>query len=311
MPTALAVPAVLRDCPFTLAFALSHGVPRSVLRGKRFRRLFRNVYVCADLPLTLVIWLQAALLVLPKDAVVSHVSALWLYGIEIGKPSPFEFSTNLPLVTKLANVRLHRRQARIAVCIRDQLPVTRPERTIVDCANRLTFVQFVQAADWMLANGATALGDLMEYANSRHLSGVVRSRRLLLYVRDGVESPMESLVRLLIVFARLPEPECNPDIVDEQGNFLARGGMVYFRYKVLVEYDGWQHERDGRQRQRDRERREVLEANGWRVIVITSEDLKRKQLIPWRVYEALKDRGYEGCPPKMNVMWSTWFASEF
>lgn len=186
MPSALPVPALLRDRPFTLAFAQLHGVSRAVLRGKRFRRLFRNVYVCADLPLTLVIWLRAALLVLPKDAVVSHISALWLYGVEIGKPFPFEFSTNLPLVTKLADVRLHRRQGRIAARECEQLPVTGPDRTIVDCATRLTLVQFVQAADWMVHSGATTIAGLMDYAQSRHLSGVVRARRALLLVREGV-----------------------------------------------------------------------------------------------------------------------------
>ncbi|MDQ3156045.1 MAG: DUF559 domain-containing protein [Actinomycetota bacterium] len=308
MPRPLQIPSSLASKPFTSGMAEAAGLPRTALRGKRFRRLFRDVYVHADLDLNLVGWLRAALLVLPKDAVVSHVTALWLYGVEIGSPSPFEFSTNSGLVTKLANIRLHRRQGRIAVHERGRLPVTGPDRTIVDCATRLSFVQFVQAADWLISTGATTVADLMEYADSRHLSGVLRARRALLFVRERVDSPMETLVRLMLVFARLPEPECNPDIVDAHGNFIARGDMVYFGYKVLVEYDGWQHERDARQRQRDRERREALEANGWRVIVITSEDLKRKHLIPRRVFEALADRGYEGQPPKMNAMWSKWFA---
>jgi len=297
------------SAPFTPGMAEAAGLSRTALRGKRFRRLFRNVYVVADVDVSLVLWCRAARLVLPKDAVVSHISALWLYGVEIGNPSPLEFSTNLPLVTKLANIRLHRRQGRIAAYERGPLPVTGPDRTIVDCATRLSFVQFVQAADWLISTGATTLADLMDFAESRHLSGVVRARRALLYVRERVESPMETLVRLMLVFARLPEPECNRDIVDARGNFIGRGDMVYFRYKVLVEYDGWHHERDARQRQRDRERREVLEANGWRVIVITSEDLKRRHLIPGRVYDALADRGYEGQPPKMNIMWSKWFAA--
>jgi len=187
------------------------------------------------------------------------------------------------------------------------LPVTGPDRTVVDCATRLTLVQFIQAADWLIYSGVTTLSELTDYASTRHLSGVARARRALLYARESVESPMETLVRLMLVFARLREPECNPDIVDSQGNFLARGDLVYFRFKVLVEYDGWHHERDAKQRQRDRERREVLEANGWRVIIVTSEDLKNSRLIPWRVFEALKDRGYEGQPPRMNVMWSQWF----
>ncbi len=288
--------------------AIVAGLPPTALRSKRFRRLFRGVYICADVQLTLIVWLQAALLVLPKDAIVSHLSALRLYGVEIGLLRDFEFSTNQSLVTKHRRIRLHRRLGRLHPYVRGGLPVTGPDRTLVDCATRLSFVEFVQAADWLIRAGETTIASLMDYARDRHVHGVVRARRWLLFVREGVESPMETLVRLMLVFARLPEPECNRNIVDSAGNFLARGDMVYFRFKVLVEYDGWQHERDARQRQRDRERRELLEADGWRVIVVTSEDLKHSQAIPWRVYEALKARGYERRPPLMNTMWTRWFA---
>lgn len=308
MPPPHAIPPVLRTGPFTSEMAVSAGLPKVSLKGKRFRRLFRNVYVCADLELDLILWLHAALLILPVDAVVSHVSALWVYGIELGSSRPFEFSTNLPLVTKLRNIRLHRRQGRLTAYKMRELPITGPERTLVDCGTCLTFVQLVQAADWLIQSGFATLESLTDYALQRHLNGVTRVRRALLFAREGVESPLETLVRLMLVFARLPEPQCNRDITDAAGKFLARGDMVYFRYKVLVEYDGWQHERDAKQRQRDRERREVLEACGWRVIVVTSEDLKHKQAIPWRVYEALNDRGYEGRPPHMNAMWTQWFS---
>lgn len=308
MPRPLAIPDVLQGQPFTSGMAQAAGLSPSALKGRRFRRLFRNAYVCSDQPVTLKTWLRAALLVLPTDAVVSHVSALWLLGVEIGNPYPIEFSTNSSMVTKLPGIRLHRRLGLLAPYRRSGLPVTGPDRTLVDCALRLSFVEFVQAADWMIDAGLTSISELMEYAKSRHLSGVVRARRWLVFVREGSESPMETLVRLMLVFARLPEPECNRNIVDEQGRVLARGDLIYFKFKVLVEYDGWHHERDARQRQRDRERRELLESHGWRVIVITSEDLKRGRQIPWRTYEALKARGYEGRKPDMNIVWDRWFA---
>lgn len=308
MTRSLDIPVELMRGPFTAEMAQAAGLPPTALRGKRFGRLFRNVYVWIGLPLTLVSWLRGALLVLPKDTIVSHLSALWIYGVEIGRPTEFEFSTNLPLVSKLRRVRLHRRLARLTQYERNGLPVTGPDRTLIDCATRLTFLQFVQAADWMIHLGETTTENLLEFATTRHLSGVVRARRWSLFVREGVESPTETLVRLMLVFARLLEPECNRNISDSRGNWLARGDMIYFRFKVLVEYDGWQHERDARQRQRDRERRELLEAEGWRVIVVTSADLKRPHQIPWRVYEALKARGYDGRPPHMNAMWTHWFA---
>jgi very-short-patch-repair endonuclease len=68
--------------------------------------------------------------------------------------------------------------------------------------------------------------------------------------------------------------------------------MPYLRYKVLVEYDGWQHERDGRQRQRDRVRLEELAAAGWTVIVVTSRDLAFPADVASRVRRALIARGW-------------------
>lgn len=300
--------SLLGDEPFTIDEALAVGVTVAMLRGWRFRRLFRGVYVLASVELTQSVWLAAALKALPSDAVVSHVSALWLYGVEIGSPWPLHLSTNTTAVTKLARVRLHRRRGRLTPHEVVGLPATGPDRAFVDAATCLGFVQLVQAGDWLLHAKATDLCTLTEYAHERHLDGVIRARRVLAFVRDGVESPRETTVRLMIIFARLPEPACNLNILDSYDRFIARGDMVYVRWKVVVEYDGWGHERSAKQRQRDRERREHLEAEGWRVIVITSEDLKNAREIVRRVYAALRDRGYEGAPPHTNVMWTKWFA---
>jgi very-short-patch-repair endonuclease len=68
----------------------------------------------------------------------------------------------------------------------------------------------------------------------------------------------------------------------------------------MVEHDGWVHERDARQRQRDHLRRERLEAEGWRVIVITVADFANERAIAWRVYDALRQRGYRGLRPRFG-----------
>lgn len=309
MPKKTPVPNELRSGPFTSAVALAHGVTPDMLSGPNFTRLFRDVYVVTGTTLTIWTWLAGALLVLPIDAAVSHVTALWVYGVEIGTPWPLHFSTNTSLVSKHLRLALHRRRGRLNSHFYRGLPVLGPDRTFVDASTQLTFVQLVQAAEMLLNLKRTCLDNLWEFALSRHLDGVCRARRVLRYVRENVESPMETLVRLMIVFARLPEPEPNPDILDANGDFVARGDLVYFQWKVLVEYDGWQYERSAKQRQRDRERREILEGMGWRVIVITSEDLNSKREVVHRVHRAIKDRGYEGRPPVFNDSWERWFAS--
>ncbi|MEO6473447.1 MAG: DUF559 domain-containing protein [Aeromicrobium sp.] len=308
MPRLNAIPEALSDRPFTSQQAIGAGVTPRMLQRTRFRRLFPNVYVVAGTELTLVVWLRAALLILPADSAVSHLTALRLYGFVCRAQTPLHFSTNSGLCTRLPEVVTHRRRGRLSPRVIEYLPVLGPDRTIVDCATILNFVELVQAAEHLINKHFTTLETLWSYARVRHLDGVRRTRRILVHVRERVESPMETFVRLMIVFARLPEPECNRNILDGRGHFLARGDMIYFRFKVLVEYDGWEHERNGKQRQKDRSRRETLEAEGWRVIVVTSQDLRSARLVPWRVFNALSDRGYQGTPPQMNAMWVKWFA---
>jgi len=258
--------------------------------------------------MTLTMWLRGALLVLPADAVVSHLTALRLYGLEMGS-GPLELSTTTGLRSRLRGVRLHRRLGRLSPREIKGLPVTGPDRTLVDCGTRLGIVSLVQAADHLVHTGATTLDALHRYCLDRHLHGVQRCRRALGLACEGAESPRETFVRLMLVFARLPHPICNPEVQDAHGRFVARVDMLYAVYRVVVEYDGWQHERDARQRQRDRERRELLEGLGYRLIVVTDEDLRRSpEDVPRRVHAALRDRGYAGPAPVMSVQWSRWFA---
>lgn len=307
MPAPSSVSATFVSEPFTVAQAATLGIDRKVLRGLRFRRLFRGVYIAADVALTLRLWLKAALLVLPKDAVVSHVSAARLWGFDVRGRDELEFSTNTTAVTSLPGVRLHRRRARLTDCALDELPLTGPDRTFVDCGTRLGLVELVQLAEHLLHTRATTLDTLRRYCHDRHLDGVQRARRALKFVLEGAESPMETLVRLMLVFARLPCPAPNRWITDASGRPVARADLLYERYRVIVEYDGWHHERDSRQRQRDRERREVLEGLGYRLIVVTHADLRTPQSVPWRVFEALRDRGYTGPRPTTSEVWRRWF----
>jgi len=294
--------------PFTRAEANSAGISDAMLRARRFRRLFRGLYILASVELTLTVWCRAALRISPVDAVISHHTALRLYGLEIGDPWPLHVSTRTSTHTRQQGIRMHQRKRRVDSTVIRGVAVTTPERTLVDIATKVSLVQLVQACDWMVHQGHTTTERLAAYAVAAHLDGVRRLRRIIGHVRDGVESPMETVVRLMLVFVRLPEPGCNVVIVDSVGRFLARGDLVYVQHKVVVEYDGWHHERDARQRQRDIIRREKLEAAGWRVIVVTIADMADRRAVVQRVHRALVNHGYTGRAPQFSVMWDRWFA---
>lgn len=308
MPRLISIPPELAARPFTASEGAAAGLGRGFLGGPHIQRLFRGVYVRADFEPTFRMWIDAALLVLPDDAVVSHSSAMRIRGLESDAHAPLEFSTNSGLVSEHRGIVLHRRRGHLHPEMVDGLPVTGPDRTFVDCAHRRPVVEVVQLGDHLIASGQTTLDRLITYANARHLHGVRRARRLLRHVRDGVESPRETVVRLIVVWSGLPEPECNTNLVDADGQFVARGDLVLQRWRIIVEYDGWYHERDGRQRQRDVLRRERLEALGWCVVVITARDLRHPEAVASRVYGALVRAGYDGRPPRTSMMWRRWFA---
>lgn len=294
--------------PFTAAYAIENGITHKTLRGPQYRRLFRGVYIRSDVELDRRIWLRAARLVLPPDAVVSHHTAAWLYGFDARAGRLLEFSTNSRTTTDHDGIVLHRRQSTIVPYTVDSIPVTGPDRTFVDCCHRLGFVTCVQFADHLINVGATNMATLIDYASTRHFHGVRRARRIVMYASERAESPRETLVRLMLRFARLPAVSVNLP-VDAAGS--ARADLMFTGYNVIVEYDGWYHERSPRQRQRDHARRDYLASLGYRVVVVVDEDLRAPATVIWRVHRALVDRGYVGPEPKLNASWHRWFDNAF
>jgi hypothetical protein len=176
------------------------------------------------------------------------------------------------------------------------------DRTFVDAATQLGARELLRVGDWLVATGQSDLVTLRNYVLESHLDGVQLARRMAPLVRERVDSVRESDLRWVVFDSGLPMPETNIPILDEHGVQVAKGDLTYVLWKVLVEYDGWQHERDAKQRQRDHLRRERLEAQGWRLIIVTAEDFRNVRSIAWRVHAALRDRGYTGPPPRFGQL---------
>lgn len=271
--------------------------------------MFRGVWWFGAPPTDAPSWVAAARLCLPRDAVASHLTALQLLGIAIRPLLPLHFSVKGDRQRRQPRIVLHRRVHPIWSSTLGGLPLTSPERAFVDSATILGLRELVRVGDALVHAGHVSLERLTEFCVRSHLDGVVRARRAVLLVREGVESFLETDVRLLLEFARLPVDGCNLPIINDAGIVIARGDILFAAFKVLVEYDGWQHERDAQQRQKDHLRRERLEAAGWIVIVVTAQDLKSPLGIVRRVHAALLRRGYSGPDPVMSDTWSRWFAA--
>jgi len=123
--------------------------------------------------------------------------------------------------------------------------------------------------------------------------GKARAARALGLVRPGAESRPESLLRVAMVEAGLPDPDVNPDVHSPGGVFLGRGDLVYWTWRVIVEYDGDQHRSNSRQYEKDVGRLDGFGRHGWRVVRITkSTFFSDRGACLARVEQALVDAGW-------------------
>jgi very-short-patch-repair endonuclease len=129
------------------------------------------------------------------------------------------------------------------------------------------------------------------------------------YVRDGVDSPMETRLRMLIVLAGLPEPDVNFKLYREDGTWRRRFDLCYSRIKLIVEYDGRQHAENREQWDWDLERREEFDDEGYRILVVTSKGIfLEPERTLQRVRRQLLLRGWGAVPP-IQPRWKDHFAA--
>ena len=81
---------------------------------------------------------------------------------------------------------------------------------------------------------------------------------------------------MLLVLAGLPEPVVNHTEHDDRGWWVRRFDLSYPSVRVAVEYDGRQHAESDRQWQRDLDRREELDNDGWRIVVVLARGIYRE-----------------------------------
>lgn len=170
-------------------------------------------------------------------------------------------------------------------------------------------VELVVLGDSLVRAGRTTPEELVEIAKEWDGKGARRARRAAGLVRRGVDSPMESRLRMLIVLAGYPEPTVNVIIRQENGDWRIRLDLSYPHLKLVIEYDGWQHRLDRGQWSSDLKRREWLAGRGWRVVVINADAFYGDPVgTLLRIREAMLDRGERRLPLRPPAVWVRQFA---
>lgn len=281
------LPAAFDRRAFSRAEALEAGITDRVLRGPRCVAIAPGWYRYADTEPTPELMARAGVGWLGDGCGLSHVTNLAWRGLQMRPSHPVHLATRRRIDRRVDGFSVHRFLGPLDLEPVRGLPLVGAERTFVDCGTMLSVTELVMVGDWLVTQHLSTPFDLRGFVHEVHYDGVQRARRAAELVRRGSESPQESRLRVTLVRFGLPEPEINGTILDRYGGFLARGDLIYRAERVLVEYDGWHHERDARQRLHDLSRRERLEAEGWRVIVVTDLDMRNPTLVVRRVAEAL------------------------
>lgn len=295
--------------PFTTADWVRSGRPIDKLRGKDFERIFRGVWIQRD-AIDIDTRIKAALAIHPDSAIASHFSAGRLHEFPLPEhcfehvmvfdPDDRRFRPELK-----SHVAVRRRRTvRIRGVVTSDLM-----STFVDLAGYLGLVDLVVIGDWIVRHRPLTPSQLVEAcrASEEHHAGAAAYAAG--FVRAGVDSPMETRLRMLIVLAGLPEPQVNHIVRFADGAWRRRYDLWYPEVHLVVEYDGRQHAEDPEQWETDLTRREEFDDEGIRVLVVTAAGVYRHPLRTLqRVRRQLVLRGY-GPVPRIPRDWEQYFAA--
>jgi hypothetical protein len=285
VPPAPAVPEHLRRGVFRGSTALAQGLlTPNQLRGPAWRRLFKDVYIHVDRPVSHALRARAVAAMAVPGSVVTGRSAAVLWGVDLAGADDDVELTVPPRwhPRRLPGVRVRRAVLPAEhVQRRHGVPVTTPAATVLRVAASIPGDEAVVAVDRMVTGGVVDLASARALAAAARGPGSARARRVCRLADGLAESPQESRLRLLIGGSSLPPPVAQFSVVHE-GRFVARVDFAWPEARVAVEYDGLWHAETG-QFARDRRRLNRLHEAGWRVFFVTAADLHHPQRLVARL----------------------------
>lgn len=259
--------------------------------------------------LTLLERTRAALAVSAPGAYASHHTAAALWGGSVPDTECIHLSVpdGAPR-TKRAGIRAHRGSDAVETGEHRGVPLTTPLQCLIDlAADGMSLVDLVVLGDSLLKRERFTLRQLHEAAKRWIGRGAKIARRAAALMRKGVDSAMESRLRLLLVLAGLPEPEVNVILRNENGEWVARFDLCYRRLKLIIEYDGRQHG-ELEQWRHDSRRRELLDRLGWRVLTVHSDGIYANPFETLeRIRAVLVELGYTPLRRGFRPEWSRYF----
>lgn len=287
MQSRFPLPADLAAGPFTLKRATTAGVTRKRLRHADVEHVSRGLYRPAAWDFDLEEAARALSAATP-GAWISHITAArlrcsylppWLSDsteLHLSKPRA------LPGVRRKGIVGHTMLVAPGEVECVEGIWISTRARTWLDMARLLPLNDLVALGDELIRvprpefegreSPYACVADLRIMA-ARHpnLQGVVRARQALDLMRVGADSAPETLLRLAMLDAGIPEPELQINLRHEDRRSPS-ADLGFRRRRVAIQYDGGHHLLE-LQSLSDRRRDKAFEAAGWAVLVFGKDDL--------------------------------------
>lgn len=256
------------------------------LRGRHVQHPFTGVSsIGLDLDAIVDSCIAYEPLLRPGEA-FSHSTAALLYGAPLpashSSPHPLHVLSPGPTRPRTDGVIGHRSARTFPTVMRFGLPVVTPTTAWIQLAATLRREDLTAIGDYLVTGAPhgrareSPLATLDELARAVEQGsgcrGAHSARWALARVRVGAASRPETLLRLLILAAGLPEPAIAPPVEVAGGRLTLHPDLAYPELRIAIEYEGDGHREAGRW-ERDIERRELLEHAGWRVIRVTHRAL--------------------------------------
>jgi hypothetical protein len=186
--------------PFRGSAAVATGaITSGKLRGPQFRRIFRDVYLPAALPLTHEVRCQGAALILPAEAVITGRSAATLRGVPLARTEdPVEAVIGLHTrVFRRSGLDLRRCEIRDdETDVSSGIRLATRQRMAFDLLLDRPLPDAVADLDASLRGALVGEREMQLYLVGRHDRGIVQARRALELADPRAESHPESQMRV-------------------------------------------------------------------------------------------------------------------
>lgn len=289
MPPKASRPPELCRRPFRASAAIRAGlITPAQIRGPAWLRLFRDVYVSADVPQTHATRIAGVLLLLPAGAVIAGTSAASVFGVRLGDEArPVEVRTSTPW-GPVAGITIHIGSfSSSTTTLHRGVPVTTALQTAADLGRWLPLLDAMPWIDALLRTRGKTHADALGYARSLTGPGCRAARRALRLCDPRAESPPESVLRVHLHLAGVPVVAQH--WVMRDGEVVARVDLALPDIRLAIEYDGQWHADPG-QLGRDRARLRELNQAGWYVYHVTKEDLHNPDALVRNIKSVIETR---------------------